>query len=293
MSGAAGLPKSALNLTGPLLYMMPITVNSQDFAAEGRWWHLTSLGPNSKTSDGVILFGAPIEDVRVHTAAMVGVAIFLSMIVGLIALMMARSLGHSVSKPMRIITYRVAELIAQKRSLPPLEGLEGEWLELGEKIDTALSEMRNSVKNLRTQLNKQAEVFEDRDRENQEESTVQLDTLNRPDQPTGTAKHRDVQTDKSGQPAKHLSATQTRRSHAGFDGRLYGAGSIRKRTWCQPDFLELDRGERRRNSRQTMFRPGKETRRATKRYEARASFFDTWRRPGRANKSVLSRRGNP
>lgn len=171
--GASALPKSPMNISGPLLYLMPFTVNSTDFSAEGRWWHVEPL-----QNEGLILFAAPIDDIRIHVAAMVAVAILLGIAVGLLAMAMARSTGKSITKPMRLITYRVAAIKEQKRALPPLEGLEGEWLELGEQIDTALSAMRSSLQSIRTQLNKQAEEFEDRSRANQE-STMQVENLNR------------------------------------------------------------------------------------------------------------------
>ena len=171
--GAGALPSSPMNLSGPLLYLIPFTASSSDFSAENRWWHAEKL-----QNEGVILFAAPIDDIRIHAAAMVAVAVLLGIAVALLAIAMARATGRSITKPMRIITYRVAAIKEQKRALPPLEGLEGEWLELGEQIDTALSAMRQSLQSIRTQLNKQAEEFEDRFRANQE-STMQLENLNR------------------------------------------------------------------------------------------------------------------
>jgi signal transduction histidine kinase len=176
--GVSSLPKSPLNISGPLLYLIPFTVSSSDFSVEGRWWHAEYLQITNQQSEGVILFAAPIDDIRIHAAAMVAVAILLGTAVALLAIIMARSTGRGITKPMRIITYRVAAIKEQKRALPPLEGLEGEWLELGEQIDTALSAMRSSLQSVRTQLNKQAEAFEDSARANQE-STMQLENLNR------------------------------------------------------------------------------------------------------------------
>lgn len=180
MKGTTGLPQQVVPLAGPLLYLMPFNGSNESFAAEGRWWRAVSLPsyPNARNIEGVILFGSPIEDLRMHAASMTAIAIVLAILVGIIAALMARAIGRNITKPMRIITYRVSELTQQKRALPPLEGLEGEWLELGEQIDTALSNMRSSVQSMRTQLNKQADEFEDRFKENQE-SSVQVTTLSK------------------------------------------------------------------------------------------------------------------
>jgi signal transduction histidine kinase len=180
MKGTSGLPQASIPLSGPLLYLLPITGSAESFAAEGRWWRAVPLPsyPNSKTNEGVILFGSPIEDLRMHAASMTVIAILLALVVGLIAALMARAIGRNITKPMRIITYRVSELMQPKRALPPLEGLEGEWLELGEQIDTALSNMRKSLASTRAQLNKQSDEYETRSKENQE-STEQVTTLSK------------------------------------------------------------------------------------------------------------------
>jgi signal transduction histidine kinase len=180
MKGVAGLPQVVAPLGGPLLYLVPLVGSAESFSMEGRWWHAVSLPSyaNSKTVEGVILFGSPIEDLRMHAAAMTAIAILLAILVGVIAIIMARGIGRAITRPMRIITYRVAELTQKRSALPPLEGLEGEWLELGEQIDTALSNMRNSMQSLRLQVNKQATEYENQNKDVQE-TTEQVTTLSK------------------------------------------------------------------------------------------------------------------
>jgi PAS domain S-box-containing protein len=179
--GLSALPKPLIELGAPndFTYWLPFTTSSMGFAAEGKWWRVCPLLDHENGNVvAVLLFGTPIEDTRSHAAAMITFAIVCGGLVAGVSLFMSRGLTESITRPMSILTKRAKELNTQKRALPPLEGVEGEWLELGELIDTAVSTMRNQMSTLRNQINRQAEEFEERQRA-QQESSSQLDQLNR------------------------------------------------------------------------------------------------------------------
>src|SRR5207302_1788063 len=85
--------------------------------------------------------------------------------------------GH-INNSLRFLIQRARDLGAQKASLAPLEGLQGEWLELGELMDTSVSSLRSSVQSLKSQVNKRTYDVDDRLKQ-AEAASGQLETLNR------------------------------------------------------------------------------------------------------------------
>src|SRR5262249_46971340 len=66
----------------------------------------------------------------------------------------------------------------KKRVIPPLEGLSGDWLELGELIDTAVNTMRSSTQNLKLSITRQKEELEEKGKL-VEQSSTKIESLNR------------------------------------------------------------------------------------------------------------------
>ncbi len=144
-----------------------------------RWWIQLPLGTvGTKEEPAILLFSTKVPDM---TQRMMNVGL-LAGGVCLVGLLMAfwfvASLSKEVNAPLRFLIRRTNELASQKQSIPALEGLDGDWLELGELIDTAVSSMRHSTQSLRKELNKQQEAFKEKAAEI-ETTNQQLDQLNR------------------------------------------------------------------------------------------------------------------
>jgi signal transduction histidine kinase len=119
-----------------------------------RVWFPFLLFEESPEKDliGVILITTPVPDVKpqlLGIALQAGVSSILAL---LLALFFANSIGSNVNASIKFLIQRAKDLAAQKPSLPSLEGLKGEFLELGELMDTAVASLRSSVQSLKTQL---------------------------------------------------------------------------------------------------------------------------------------------
>jgi PAS domain S-box-containing protein len=152
------------------------------FEMAGRWWSPQYLHVSSDQGGvediGVILISAPIPDTshKMFTnltlyGTTAGIAIFLS-------LLFAAGISKGINAPIRILRRRADDLAAQKPNPIPLSGLEGEWLDLGEKLETAFVSMRSTANSLRNQLTKLSEESEEKNKQSDTTSS-QFDGLNR------------------------------------------------------------------------------------------------------------------
>ena len=73
---------------------------------------------------------------------------------------------------------RTSDIADRRANIEPLEGLSGDWLELGEIIDTAVSTMRSTTQNLKLKLNRQKEELVE-SKQIAEQSTAQISNLNK------------------------------------------------------------------------------------------------------------------
>lgn len=149
------------------------------FERGARWWLKLPLGTKGmKEEPAILLFSTKVTDMT-QKVIMVGVLVGVVCSVGLLmALVFVASLSKEVNTPLRFLIRRTNELASQKQSIPALEGLDGDWLELGELIDTAVSSMRHSTQSLRKELNKQQEAVKEKALQI-ETTNQQLDSLNR------------------------------------------------------------------------------------------------------------------
>jgi signal transduction histidine kinase len=177
-NGVDGLPKPIFDLgTRGINQFFPFTTSKNSFEKDGRWWIKQDL-TNSNEVIGILLVGAPIAEIRTQATLVVLLGMGLGAIVFLISLSMVGDIANSITRPLQYLKDRAFELSTQKKALAPLEGLDGEWLELGEMFETAMANSRQNEKSLRSQLKKQTTEFEERVR-TASESNLQLDALNR------------------------------------------------------------------------------------------------------------------
>ena len=158
------------------------------FERAGRWWKVltlrtTVLEPiNGKPQDGplvgylVLSKDLPnlltrLQIVVALTAAFGGIGIILAMV-------FSSGIGRSVNKPLKFLIRRTEQIASQRAALQPLEGLTGDWLALGEQIDTAVTAMRSTVQSLKTQLARQQHESHESSRES-DDVTVQIEQMNR------------------------------------------------------------------------------------------------------------------
>ncbi|MBX9878196.1 MAG: PAS domain-containing protein [Candidatus Obscuribacterales bacterium] len=101
---------------------------------------------------GIILITTPVADIKPQLMG-IGIQSAVSAILALLlALFFANSIGTYTSSSIKFLIQRAKDLAAQKSSLPALDVLKGEFLELGELMDTAVASLRSSVQSLKTQL---------------------------------------------------------------------------------------------------------------------------------------------
>ncbi len=176
--GIDGLPKPVIDLgTGAINQFFPLVTSKDSFESGGYWWIRQDLHNNNELV-AVLLVGAPIAQIRTQVTFITLLGIGLGAIVFFISLFMIGGIVGSVTQPLRYLRERALELSARKGTLAPLEGLDGEWLQLGEILETAMANARQNEKSLRNQLKRQTVEFEERAK-TASDSGVQLDALNR------------------------------------------------------------------------------------------------------------------
>lgn len=153
-----------------------------------RWWNQINIvdsGPqdaNTKLDDktlvALLLLSTPVPEFGSRLAVVLLLAGTCGAVALLFALIFTAGISKGVNEPLNLLIDRTSELATQQTTPPPLEGLSGDWLELGELIDTALSSMRSSVQSLRTQLAKQQEEGQENSKA-VEDKAMQLENLSR------------------------------------------------------------------------------------------------------------------
>lgn len=149
------------------------------FESHSRWWRECRLDQVRQNDNvAVILITTPVQDMAMRATSVLILAGSCGAVAFLFALLFSAGISKGVTAPLRMLIRRTNELANQKTILPALEGLSGEWLELGELIDTSVVSMRQTVSNLKTQMNRQAEEVEEKNR-NLDVVNQQLEQLNR------------------------------------------------------------------------------------------------------------------
>src|SRR4030095_15150086 len=122
------------------------------FEAGGRLWKVFRLAQDDKSLIGEILISAPFPSIIPKATVIAGQAGASALIALLLGFIFAAGIGSSVNRPLRFLINRAHDLASGKASLAPLEGLRGDWLELGELMDTSVQSMRASVGSLKSKL---------------------------------------------------------------------------------------------------------------------------------------------
>jgi signal transduction histidine kinase len=170
--GAKALPAKG----GPLSAFMKA---DSGFEQSGRLWRECGLVQGSKNdSIAIMLVSTPVPDMLDRASKVIVLAAASGVVAFLFALLFSAGISKGVNSPLRFLIRRTNELASQRQVLPALEGLSGDWLELGELIDTSVVSMRQTVTNLKTQIQRQAEEVDSQNR-SLEAANQQVETLNR------------------------------------------------------------------------------------------------------------------
>jgi len=149
------------------------------FEESGRLWRELKVEDlNENQSIAVILATTPVADLVQRAINVSILAASCGALAFLVALLFSAGISKGVNKPLRFLIRRTNELASQRQVLPALEGLSGDWLELGELIDTSVVSMRQTVSNLKPQIQRQAEEVEAQNR-SLDAANQQVETLNR------------------------------------------------------------------------------------------------------------------
>jgi len=171
-SGAKALPSKS----GPLA--MFVSNKDAGFEDSGRLWRELKLLANENQSIALLLVSTPVTDMVQRARDVVILAVSCGVVAFLFALLFSAGISKGVNAPLKFLIRRTNELASQRQVLPALEGLSGDWLELGELIDTSVVSMRQTVTNLKGQIQRQAEEVESQNR-SLDAANQQVETLNR------------------------------------------------------------------------------------------------------------------
>ncbi|MBI4533134.1 MAG: PAS domain-containing protein, partial [Candidatus Melainabacteria bacterium] len=151
---------------------------SSFFPPPRRLWKPFHLDTANNTVIGTMLLSTPLPDFIAQAQLVIGQAAASAVLALIVSFIFSTALSGSVYGPLRFLTQRARDLSTGKGALPPLEGLTGPWLELGELLDTSVASMRSSVQSLRNQLAKHNQDIEEKLRI-AETASQQLDNVNR------------------------------------------------------------------------------------------------------------------
>ena len=178
-----GYPETKFAAITGIALLDQLLVPAPGFERSDGWWlDLPNVNVNQQTGarasmDSIILLAKPVPSLlnkALETAILGGLVGMLGILIGVF---LATRIAASVNEPMRFLLKRTRAIANNKQVIPPLEGLTGEWYDLGELIDTAVLSMRSTTQNLKTQLTKQIREVEERN-QIAEQSNQQVDVLN-------------------------------------------------------------------------------------------------------------------
>lgn len=185
--GAQAIPRDMFSpipnvITKALIPLDP-EIADGSFEKGGRLWY-REVYTGIKFPDrphqelAVILVSTPVPDLTGKVLAVFIVAGIFGGIALLIGFVLSQRIKASVDEPLEFLILRTEDIAEQKKKIPPLEGLSGEWLELGELIDTAVSTMRSTTVNLKQKLSRQNEELEEKTKL-VDVSSAKIESLNR------------------------------------------------------------------------------------------------------------------
>lgn len=171
-------PKTGFPAITGIQFIDQLIVPVPGFERNNGWWNYTPLVDKDLPNVlGVIFLVKPVPDMQSKAIAVFLMGGLVGVLGILVGVFLATRIASQVNEPMRFLIKRTRAIASNKQVIPPLEGLSGDWYELGELIDTAVLSMRSTTQNLKTQLTKQMKQVEERN-QIAEQSTQQLDVLN-------------------------------------------------------------------------------------------------------------------
>lgn len=156
------------------------TVGSKDVDIEknGRLWKVYRFVSADMHPIALVLATTPLPDMKAQLAAIAGQAAIAGFLALVVAFMFSVSISGRMNRSMQFLIGRAKALAAQRKDIPALEGLSGEFIELAEVIDTAVTGPRASVKSLQNQMSKHQEELAEKERLVSEASN-QVEAINR------------------------------------------------------------------------------------------------------------------
>jgi signal transduction histidine kinase len=115
-------------------------------------WRNFVLSQGKNNTVGSVLVATPLENVWWKIRDVLQQAAIIGGIALALGFFFSATLAASINSSLNFLIQRTRDLAAQKPVLASLEGLSGEWLELAEFIDTAVSSLRTTIANLKNQL---------------------------------------------------------------------------------------------------------------------------------------------
>jgi signal transduction histidine kinase len=122
------------------------------FEADSRVWKTFPIFQDKNNKLGVLLLSMPMAGFTAQLIPVITQAAVCGGIALVFGFIFAAGIGGKINYSLGFLTKRAQDLAAQKPSLAPLEGLTGEFYELGELLDTTVSSMRASIHSLKAQL---------------------------------------------------------------------------------------------------------------------------------------------
>ncbi len=185
--GAGVLPKDAFppvpNAITKILVPLEPEIADHTFEKGGRLWCRETYSgikwPDRPEQElAIIMLSLPVPDLTGKFLTVFIVAGLFGGLALLVGFVLSQKIKQSVDEPLGFLIDRTEDIAEQKKKIPPLEGLSGEWLELGELIDTAVSTMRSTTHNLKQKVNRQNEEIEEKSKL-VDASTTKIENLNR------------------------------------------------------------------------------------------------------------------
>jgi signal transduction histidine kinase len=146
--------------------------------AGGRLWKMYKFVAADMHPIALIFATTPMPDMKQHLAAIAGQAAIAGFLALVVAVFFSISISGRMNRSVQFLIGRAKALAAQKKDIPALEGLSGEFIELAEVIDTAVTGPRASVKSLQNQMSRHQDELAEKERLVHEAST-QVEAINR------------------------------------------------------------------------------------------------------------------
>lgn len=157
----------------------PFGGKSQLKEADGRLWKNQPIwGPDGRSAMGQIIAGTPVNNTVGNVTLLIGQIAVAGGVAFLLSCVFTAGLAGRFNASMRFLKQRAKDLAANKADLPSLGALNGDWLELAEMMDTAMTSPRAQLQNLRQSVAQKNEELQERQRQVDAINT-QLETVNR------------------------------------------------------------------------------------------------------------------